>query len=239
MMTVGMLIAGSSAILAAGAAVLAYAVRGRSSSLFGPSVYRGAGGRKSIALTFDDGPSESTPALLALLARLNVRATFFMCGANVERLPEIAKSVAEAGHEIGNHSDTHPRFDFCSQAFLYRELSEAQRKIADATGVVPKLFRAPYGVRWFGMGAVQKRLDLTGVMWTVIGCDWRLPAAGIVQRIVTRAGSGGIICLHDGRALQAEPNVEQMLRAVEQLVPQLRHEGFAFETVSEILRPAG
>ena len=236
-MTAGIVICCATVVVAAGAA-LAYAVRGRSAAIFGPSVYRGDRGRKAIALTFDDGPSESTPALLELLARCNVRATFFLCGANVERLPQIAQAVVAAGHEIGNHSDTHPRFDFCSEEFIYRELAEAQRKIAQVTGVTPKLFRAPFGVRWFGMRAAQKRLDLLGVMWTVMGCDWKLPASGIVARIATGADNGGIICLHDGRGVQRKPDVQEMLRAVEEVIPRLRQEGFAFVTVSEILRSA-
>ena len=217
---------------------MAYAVRGRSSSVFGPSVYHGDRGRKSLALTFDDGPSESTPALLELLAKFGVRATFFMCGANVERLPEIAKAVAAAGHEIGNHSDTHPRFDFHSGAFIYRELAEAQRKIADATGVSPKLFRAPYGVRWFGLGAAQKRLNLLGVMWTIIGRDWLWPAPRISALLTGQARAGDIICLHDGRRVQPTPNIAETLAAVAEAVPRLQQMGFRFETVSEILRPA-
>ena len=113
------LLGGSIGVLAAGG-LLAYAVRGRSSSVFGPSVYHGNRARAAIALTFDDGPSESTPALLRILDRHQVPATFFMCGQNVERLPAIAHSVAQSGHEIGNHSDSHPRFDFCSRDFIYR-----------------------------------------------------------------------------------------------------------------------
>jgi peptidoglycan/xylan/chitin deacetylase (PgdA/CDA1 family) len=233
----GALMGGSAAILAAGAG-MAYAVRGRSSSVFGPSVYHGDRGRKSLALTFDDGPSEATPALLELLAKFGVRSTFFMCGSNVERLPEVAKAVAAAGHEIGNHSNTHPRFHFCSQAFMYRELAETQRKIADATGVSPKLFRAPYGVRWFGLGAAQKRLNLLGVMWTIIGRDWRWPAARISALLTGRARGGDIICLHDGRGVERMPNVDAMLTAVADAVPRLQRAGFRFETVSEILRPA-
>jgi peptidoglycan-N-acetylglucosamine deacetylase len=232
----------SAAILIGAAAAIvagfAWAVRGRSSAVFGASVYRGDRSRKSIALTFDDGPSESTPLILEVLASCDVRATFFMCGANVERLPEVARAVAAAGHEIGNHSDTHPRFDFCSEAVMSRELTEAQKKIVRATGVTPKLFRAPFGVRWFGLGAVQKRLDLLGVMWTVIGCDWKLPASGIVARIVKGADNGGIICLHDGRGIQVKPDIEATRKALEELVPELRNKGFAFETVSEILREA-
>src|SRR5579871_1788464 len=117
---------GSVAGAAAVGGFLAHSVRGRASSVFGPSVYHGDRRRKAVALTFDDGPSESTPALLEVLARANARATFFMCGRNVERLPEIAREVAAAGHEIGNHSDTHPRFDFHSRSFMREELARTQ-----------------------------------------------------------------------------------------------------------------
>jgi len=217
---------------------MAYAVRGRSSNIFGPSVYHGDRGRKSLALTFDDGPSEQTPALLDLLAKFDVRATFFMCGVNVARLPDVARSVVDAEHEIANHSDTHPRFNFKSRDFIYHELAEAQTKITNATGVSPKLFRAPYGVRWFGLGAAQKQLDLLGVMWTVIGRDWKLDASEIAARVTTHAQPGGILCLHDGRGVQVRPDISQTLAAVAELVPRLQGEGFRFETVSEILRPS-
>src|SRR5450432_2062972 len=95
-------IAGSG--LGVAGAFLAWSVRGRSSAIFGRSVWRGSPHRRAISLTFDDGPSESTPAILAILAQYHVPATFFQVGANVERLPSIARTVAEAGHVIGNHS---------------------------------------------------------------------------------------------------------------------------------------
>jgi peptidoglycan/xylan/chitin deacetylase (PgdA/CDA1 family) len=230
------LIGGSIAVLGAGVG-LAYAVRGRSSRIFGPSAYHGDRDRKSLALTFDDGPSESTPALLELLAKFGIPGTFFMCGTNAERLPEIARAVSLAGHEIGNHSDTHPRFDFCSREFMYRELAEAQRKIAGATGTEPKLFRAPYGVRWFGIGEVQKRLNLLGVMWTILGRDWRWPASRISSLLTRRARGGDIICLHDGRGVERTPNIQETLGAVAEAVPRLQQMGFRFETVSQILCP--
>lgn len=228
---------GGSLVLAGAAAGLTYAVRGRSAAIFGPSVYRGQRERKSLALTFDDGPSESTPALLELLAKFAVPATFFMCGENVDRLPEVVTAVTGAGHEIGNHSDTHPRFDFCSSEFMYRELAEAQRKINSAAGTTPKLFRSPYGVRWFGLGAAQTRLNLLGVMWTILGRDWRLPAAQIAARLTGRARAGDIICLHDGRGLQRKPDIQETLKAVAEAVPRLQQMGFRFETVSQILCP--
>ena len=230
------LIAGSVGLLA-GAGWLAHAVRGRSSQAFGPSVYHGDRQRPAIALTFDDGPSEATPALLEVLARHGVPATFFMCGKNVERLPEVARAVALHGHEIGNHSDTHPRFDFCSREFIYRELASAQAKIIRHAGVTPRLCRAPYGVRWFGMGGVQQRLNLLGVMWTSIGNDWKWPAARVSQHVLRRARYGDIVCLHDGSATRQSPDIRATIEAVETIIPVLKQRGFRFETVSQILCP--
>lgn len=223
------------AAVAAAGAFLAYAVRGRSSSFFGPSVYRGDRSRPVLALTFDDGPSESTPALLEILARFQIPATFFMCGQNVRRLPEIARAVSAHGHEIGNHSNTHPRFDFKSSQFIYRELAQAQEAIHTATGANPRMFRAPYGVRWFGLRQAQQRLGLTGAMWTAIGRDWRSPAPEIVRNLARGAVNGGILCLHDGRTVQVAPDIRNTLDAVERIVPLLQERGFQFQTVSEML----
>src|SRR5580693_6479854 len=109
------------AAIGAAAGVLAYAVRSPRSSLLAPSIYRGSAARPAIALTFDDGPSESTPALLEILARHGAPATFFQCGANVRRLPQVSREVAALGHEIGNHTDTHPKLYFQSARFIHSE----------------------------------------------------------------------------------------------------------------------
>lgn len=226
-------------VAAVGASVgaLAWAVRGRSASVFGPSVWRGPRDRRAVALTFDDGPSESTPQLLDLLARHQVPATFFQCGANVERLPEIALSVRQAGHEIGNHSHTHPMLCFRSPAFMETELRRAQDCIEARTGARPTLFRAPFGVRWFGIGSVQRRLRLTGVMWTIIGYDWSRKVDQVVERITQQTANGAILCLHDGRELQARPDIGVTVEAVRRLVPSLLDQGYRFETVSRLLCP--
>jgi peptidoglycan/xylan/chitin deacetylase (PgdA/CDA1 family) len=225
------------AAVGASAAALAWGVRGRSASVFGPSVWRGPRDRRSLALTFDDGPSESTPQLLDLLAGHQVPATFFQCGANVERLPGIALAVRQAGHEIGNHSHTHPMLCFRSPAFMEAELRRAQDCIEASTGASPTLFRAPFGVRWFGMGGVQRRLRLTGVMWTIIGYDWSRKVDQVVERITQQAANGAILCLHDGRELQARPDIGVTMEAVRRLVPSLLDQGYRFETVSRLLCP--
>jgi peptidoglycan-N-acetylglucosamine deacetylase len=235
-MSKGTLIGGTAGALAAGG-LLAYAVRGRSSAVFGPSVYHGIRDRPAVALTFDDGPSESTPALLEILDRHKVTATFFMCGKNVERLPEVARSVAAAGHEIGNHTDSHPRLDFRSPGFIYRELASAQEKILSHTGATPRLFRAPYGVRWFGLKTAQERLGLLGVMWGTIGRDWKWPAPRVANLFLDRAGNGHIYCLHDGRTTEPAPDIGTTLAAVNAIIPALKERGLRFETVSQILCP--
>lgn len=218
------------------AGLMTYGVRARSARLFAPSVWHGAD-RKAVALTFDDGPSESTPQLLEVLEREGVRATFFQCGMNVRRLPRVARDVAGAGHEIGNHSDSHPPFYFRSGTFMEQEMARAQAAIEEAAGTRPVLFRVPYGARWFGLRRAQKRLGLMGVMWTAIGRDWKLRAETIAARLLGAARNGAIFCLHDGRELQPRPDVRETLEAVRRMIPELRARGFQFETVSEILCP--
>lgn len=216
---------------------MTWAVRGRASSVFGRSVWRGDRGRRSIALTFDDGPSESTLALLDLLDRHRARATFFLTGANVRRLPAVAREIARRGHQIGNHSDEHRSFHLRSRVFVHQQVMAAQNTIVEVTGVKPVLLRAPFGVRWFGLRAVQKELGLNGVMWTAIGRDWALPAEKIVQRMLAAACNGAIFCLHDGRVTRPNPDVGATLQAVARLLPELERRGYRFETVSEIVQP--
>ncbi len=224
-----------SGVVAAAVAWMAWAVHGRSSQVFGRTVWRGSPDRRSIALTFDDGPSEATPELLDLLDRFQARATFFLCGANVRRLPEVAREIARRGHQIANHSDTHEFLWLRSPAFVRRQVTEAQRTISAVTGVAPVLFRPPFGVRWFGLRRAQRELGLTMVMWTTIALDWRLPAEAILRRLLGRARNGAIFCLHDGREARPQPDVRPMIEAVGRLLPELAARGFRFETVSQIV----
>lgn len=226
---------GGAAVLSAGA--LAYAVRVPSCSLIAPSIHRGVGTRPAIALTFDDGPSESTPELLEILARHRAPATFFQCGVNVRRLPGVAREVAAAGHEIGNHTQTHPLLALKSPGFIHRELAQAQETIEHATGFRPRYFRAPYGVRWFGLRAAQRSLGLSGVLWSTIALDWKRQTPSVVSRLLRGATRGAILCLHDGRALQHRPDIGVTLQAVRELLPILMEQGFHFEKVTDILCP--
>jgi peptidoglycan/xylan/chitin deacetylase (PgdA/CDA1 family) len=223
------------AVTAAG--VMAYAVRGRTSTLLADSVCHGPSDRRSLALTFDDGPTPGTLRVLEVLDRHRVKATFFQCGMHVRRNPQISREILAAGHELGNHTDTHPLLAMHTPDFILNEMVRAQLAIEEATGVTPKYFRPPYGVRWFGLGEAQRRMNLLGVMWSVIGRDWRLPGAAVARRVLRAASNGAIICLHDGRAADTNPDITSTLEAVRIVIPILIDQGYRFETVSQLLCP--
>ena len=224
---------------------LHYRLHLRPSQAFGPSVSAGLGQRRSIALTFDDGPSAGTGRLLAYRAQQGIRATFFQCGLNVLRKPEMAKRVHAEGHEIGNHTFSHarlcpqlrPRLHWLTARSIDRELAETQNILKSITGKNPTLFRPPYGLRWFGLGKAMRRLGLLGVQWTVMGHDWEWPADRIAARILERASPGGILCLHDGRDLCEDVDLSPLMDALRLIVPALKAQGYRFETVSELLAP--
>jgi peptidoglycan/xylan/chitin deacetylase (PgdA/CDA1 family) len=226
------------------ASVALWGTLARRAQVFGASVFEGPGRRRSVALTFDDGPSRGSLEIAAYLAQQGIHATFFQCGANVLRHPEIARELAAGGHELGNHTFLHPRL--CPRLGFRmnlrwpeknrREFELAQAVIIHATGVTPKLLRAPYGLRWWGMRGAQRRLGLLGVMWTVIAHDWEWNEEDVATHVLHHAAPGGIVCLHDGRETRPDPDIGVTLRALRLIVPALRQMGYSFETVTELLR---
>ena len=224
------------AAVAAGGSAAAWATRGRSSSVFAPSVWRGPATRRAVALTFDDGPSESTGEILALLSRFGARATFFQCGANAERLPEAALAVSRAGHEIGNHTYSHSALWLRSPGFIEAEVARAQQVLTEVHGNSPRWFRAPFGVRWPGLRAAQRKHSLTGVMWSTIARDWRDSGEQVFTRLERGLAPGAIFCLHDGFGLRAQPDISATVTAVGRLLPVLGEQGYECVTVSELLR---
>jgi len=120
---------------------------------------------------------------------------------------------------------------------MHAELSWAQAAIQEHTGCRPAWFRAPYGVRWPGLRAAQEALGLNGVMWTVMGRDYRLPGVAVANRVLKKgAANGAIICLHDGRELAAKPDIRSTLEAIRIIVPALLDRGFRLETVTGLFK---
>ena len=221
-------------LLAVIALLASYAIVAPGSQWLGRTLVSGDSQTPAVCLTFDDGPGESTPLILDTLKRLGVRATFFLVGENVERYPHLARRIAEEGHEIGNHSFSHPYFCWKMPGRILWEIRRAQEVIQAVTGRRPTLFRPPYGVRWVGLASILKRMSLTAVMWSVSSVDWRFPAPRIVQRVIGRTRAGSIILLHDGVPIKEGGDRRATAEALEEIIQTLAKR-YRFVTASEMI----
>jgi peptidoglycan/xylan/chitin deacetylase (PgdA/CDA1 family) len=183
-----------------------------------------------IAITFDDGPSaEYTGTLLDELKKRNIKATFFMVGQCVQEFPQLVKRMVAEGHEVANHSWSHPAFGKMGDAAVRSELQRTQDAIIAACGVKPTLMRPPYGSitqaqkRW-----IPEEMGLQVILWSVDPLDWKKPGENVLRsRIVNGAADGAIILAHDihGSTVRAMPSTFDELLA----------KGYKFATVSELL----
>ncbi|WP_266290751.1 polysaccharide deacetylase family protein [Kitasatospora sp. NBC_01287] len=158
------------------------------------------GGPKVVALTFDDGPSPiDTPHVLDILREHGVTATFFMIGMNVKRYPDTVRQVVEAGHQVGNHTWSHPDLGTLSRAGVRREIERTSDIIATTCGERPALFRAPGGHFTRNSYAVCADLGLRSICWNVDPEDWSNPgAAAITSRVLSTTRTSSIVLNHDG-----------------------------------------
>ena len=184
-----------------------------------------------IAMTFDDGPSATlTPKLLDLLAAHHIKATFFVIGENVTEHPEIVARAAREGHEIANHSWSHPNFGKMSDENVRRQLQQTDDAIKNATGRRPTLLRPPYGSittrekRW-----IHDEFGYDIILWDVDPYDWKRPGPAVVRaRILKETRPGSIVLSHD-----IHPGT---IEAMPSTFDELEAKGFKFVTVSELIR---
>lgn len=184
-----------------------------------------------IAMTFDDGPSAAlTPKLLDLLAAHHIKATFFVIGENVAQHPEIVARAAREGHEIANHSWSHPNFGKMSDESVRRQLQQTDDAIKNATGKRPTLVRPPYGSittrekRW-----IHDEFGYDIILWDVDPYDWKRPGPAVVRaRILKETRPGSIVLSHD-----IHPGT---IEAMPSTFDELEAKGFKFVTVSELIR---
>jgi peptidoglycan/xylan/chitin deacetylase (PgdA/CDA1 family) len=193
-------------------------------------------GSRQIALTYDDGPNDPhTLKLLDVLAKHNVRATFFMIGRYVQRRPDIARAAAQAGHVIGNHTFSHPLLTFKSAAATRRELVDCRSALQDAIGEHSNLFRPPFGGRRPATLRVARELGLQTVMWNVTGYDWNASPAAVIEKKVARQMRGGdVILLHDGGHRAPGADRVQTVIATDNLIRRYRDHGYEFVTVQKM-----
>jgi peptidoglycan/xylan/chitin deacetylase (PgdA/CDA1 family) len=206
------------------------------SALLGPNWTHLPFGKQSIALTIDDGPDpEVTPAVLDLLARHQVRATFFCIGDRVRQHPELARRIAREGHEIGNHSEHHRYvFSLFGPAAMRREIAVAQESIRTVCQAVPRFFRAPAGLRNPFLQPCLADLSLQLASWTRRGYDTVNADTEIVlERLTRNLKAGDILLLHDGCAARAADGTPVILAVLPRLLSTLASQRLSCVTLSE------
>lgn len=173
--------------------------------------------RREVALTFDDGPDpEVTPRVLERLDETGMTATFFLIGERAARYPALVREIVRRGHAVENHSHRHSTaFAFYGLARMQRELEAAQAAIADAAGVAPVFFRAPFGIRSPLLDPVLARCGLHYVSWTRRGFDTvARSSARVLERLARGAAAGDIYLLHDGVATHARASAAHALEVL-------------------------
>ncbi|WTG48395.1 polysaccharide deacetylase family protein [Actinacidiphila glaucinigra] len=186
---------------------------------------------KCIALTFDGNPGEPTDRLLDLLDRYDAPSTFFLEGRRIHKHPDVVRRIADEGHEIGNHTWTHPRLTDVSDTQIRDELRRTARAIADITGRTPTLMRPPQGRSDDRVSRISRELGLAQILWTVTAKDYlTTDSALITRRVLDGADRDGIILLH--------PLHKGTVPAMPGILKELRAQGYTFVTVSQLLSPA-
>lgn len=192
--------------------------------------------RNLVAITFDDGPNPVyTPQVLEIFAEAEAKATFFMLGEQMDKCPELVKQAFEQGHEIGNHTYTHPKLSRISRAQCIDEIERNEQMVESLTGLRPKVFRPPY------LDYSNETLSiLKDRGYPMIGAlnlealDWEQPGVEhILSKSMSCVKNGSILIFHDGFGDRS-----QTIEAVRLLVSELTSQGFKFVTVSELLKRA-
>lgn len=189
-----------------------------------------------IALTFDDGPWPSiTSQVLEILKKNNVKATFFLVGKQVQKYPQLVKQIINEGHAVGNHTWSH-QYHLYDEAAAAHEIDDNAALIYKLTGVKTSLFRPPAGILNNGLVAYAQEKKYAAIMWSVDSKDWRnrsFTAQSLLKSVLKEAKPGGIILLHDGGGDRSST-----VKALPELIAQLKKHGYNFVTVPELLEIA-
>ncbi len=192
------------------------------------SISKGHTGSNMIALTFDDGPNERTTQLLDMLKKLRVPATFFVVGIRAEIHPELVSAMVAGGHEVENHTYTHPNLTKITVDQVESELTKDAAVIRAITGKPSLYYRPPGGHANPISGQAAAREGLTGVFWSVICSPYEgANSQKLADHVINTAADGGVVLMHNG-----EPAT---VSALPKIVDSLRKKGFKFVTISELM----
>lgn len=182
-----------------------------------------------ISLTFDSAwGAEDIDSILTTLKNENVKATFFVLGQWAEKYPDVIKRMSDEGHDVANHSDTHPHIASLSFEEIKNEITKANEKIENITGKKNDLFRAPYGEYNDNVIRAAEELGFYTIQWDVDSLDWKNPGRdAIIKRVVDRCKNGSIILMHNG--------TEETANALPEMIKKLKEKGFSFVPTSELI----
>jgi peptidoglycan-N-acetylglucosamine deacetylase len=180
------------------------------------------------ALTFDDGPhAHGTPAVLEILDRARVRATFFLVGEQVLRNPALAREIADAGHAIALHCHRHRNLLRLSPRQVHEDVARAEEIIGTHTGCSPELYRPPYGVLNVSALRLARARGWRTLLWSHWGRDWeaRATPASIAARVTDGARAGAVLLLHDADDYSAPDSWKRTAQALPQVLATLAERG--------------
>lgn len=191
-----------------------------------------ASGDKVIYLTYDDGPwPPSTQQILALLAKNDARATFFVVGAQVKQHPELIAKITAGGNAVGNHSQSHPELTGLDDAGVREQLASLQEELGTDIGAC---MRPPYGLLNESGAKVTKSLGLSPILWTGHAEDWsQPPVPAMVKMLKAATEPGAVILLHDGGGSR-----ENTVAATAQMLPWWKEQGYRFGILPACETPA-
>jgi peptidoglycan-N-acetylglucosamine deacetylase len=191
---------------------------------------RGNPNKRQVALTFDDGPHyDTTPMILSILKKYNVKATFFVVGEQAERFPNLIRAEAKAGHSVANHTYNHLGLKKIPDEYIPLELEVCGSIIRRLTGTTPHLFRPPGGGYDVQITEYADSLGYTTVLWTLNSGDYECPSEKeLWNRVVPYIHNGSIILFHDG--------VTQTINILPKLLQHLKAKGYEVVTVDEMIK---
>ena len=196
-------------------------------------LYSGNPHLPEIALTFDDGPKPPyTSQILVILQKYAVKATFNVIGSQAAAYPALLQQESQQGDIIGNHTWSHPQLIHLSPAAVRHELRSTSNEIQADTGVLPTVFRPPYGEFSSSIQSIAASLGLSTVLWNVDPKDWSRPGtSAIIQNVLKSVHNGSIILLHDGGG-----NRSETVAALPKIITRLAQRGFQFITIPRMIQ---